>query len=108
MVPDLESDADRTALLDLVATAAMEHHGSGGVRGRVGHGEPDGSPTKGGAAFVDISGGIHLFAAISAALFQRERTGGGQIVEVPRHDIIYPRIEATRYGLRGQGPHAPL
>ncbi|WP_373418900.1 CoA transferase [Rhodococcus opacus] len=49
-----------------------------------------------------------LFAAISAALFQRERAGRGQIVEVPEHDIIYPRIEATRDGLRGQGPYAPL
>ena len=38
-------------------------------------GESDGPPTKAGAAFVDFSGGIHLFAAISAALFQRERTG---------------------------------
>ena len=38
-------------------------------------GEPDGPPTKAGAAFVDFSGGIHLFGAISAALFQRERTG---------------------------------
>ena len=38
-------------------------------------GESDGPPTKAGAAFVDFSGGIHLFGAISAALFQRERTG---------------------------------
>jgi hypothetical protein len=37
--------------------------------------EPDGPPTKAGAAFVDFSGGIHLFGAINVALFQRERTG---------------------------------
>ncbi len=49
-------------------------------------GESDGPPTKAGAAFVDFSGGIHLFGAISAALFQRERTGRGQIVEVSMHD----------------------
>ena len=41
-------------------------------------GEPDGPPTKCGASFVDFSGGIHLFGAISAALFQRERTGRGK------------------------------
>ena len=41
-------------------------------------GEPDGPPTKAGASFVDFSGGIHLFGAISAALFQRERTGRGR------------------------------
>jgi crotonobetainyl-CoA:carnitine CoA-transferase CaiB-like acyl-CoA transferase len=58
-------------------------------------GEPDGPPTKGGAAFVDFSGGIHLFAAISAALFQRERTGRGQIVEVSMHDTIYPMLASS-------------
>ena len=40
-------------------------------------GDPDGPPTKSGAAFVDFSGGIHLFGAICAALFQREQTGTG-------------------------------
>jgi formyl-CoA transferase len=58
-------------------------------------GEPDGPPTKAGAAFVDFSGGIHLFAAISAALFQRERTGQGQIVEVSMHDTIYPMLASS-------------
>ncbi len=58
-------------------------------------GEPDGPPTKAGAAFVDFSGGIHLFGAISAALFQRERTGRGQIVEVSMHDTIYPMLASS-------------
>ena len=58
-------------------------------------GEPDGPPTKAGAAFVDFSGGIHLFAAITAALFQRERTGRGQIVEVSMHDTIYPMLASS-------------
>ena len=58
-------------------------------------GEPDGPPTKGGAAFVDFSGGIHLFGGISAALFQRERTGRGQIVEVSMHDTIYPMLASS-------------
>ena len=40
-------------------------------------GVADGPPTKAGPAYVDFSGGIHLFGAISAALFQRERTGRG-------------------------------
>jgi len=62
-------------------------------------GEPDGPPTKGGAAFVDFSGGIHLFAAISAALFQRERTGRGQLVEVSMHDTIYPMLASSLGGL---------
>jgi crotonobetainyl-CoA:carnitine CoA-transferase CaiB-like acyl-CoA transferase len=62
-------------------------------------GEPDGPPTKAGAAFVDFSGGIHLFGAISAALFQRERTGRGQIVEVSMHDTIYPMLASSLGGL---------
>jgi crotonobetainyl-CoA:carnitine CoA-transferase CaiB-like acyl-CoA transferase len=62
-------------------------------------GQSDGPPTKSGAAFVDFSGGIHLFGAISAALFQRERTGRGQIVEVSMHDTIYPMLASSLGGL---------
>ncbi|SOD89415.1 CaiB/BaiF CoA-transferase family protein [Streptomyces sp. Ag109_G2-15] len=62
-------------------------------------GEADGPPTKAGAAFVDFSGGIHLFGAISAALFQRERTGRGQIVEVSMHDTVYPMLASSLGGL---------
>jgi crotonobetainyl-CoA:carnitine CoA-transferase CaiB-like acyl-CoA transferase len=52
-----------------------------------------------GAAFVDFSGGAHLFAAITAALFQRERTGRGQIVEVSMHDTVYPMLASSLGGL---------
>ena len=62
-------------------------------------GDADGPPTKSGAAFVDFSGGIHLFGAISAALFQRERTGRGQFVEVSMHDTIYPMLASSLGGL---------
>jgi crotonobetainyl-CoA:carnitine CoA-transferase CaiB-like acyl-CoA transferase len=62
-------------------------------------GDRDGPPTKAGAAFVDFSGGIHLFGAVAAALFQRERTGRGQIVEVSMHDTIYPMLASSLGGL---------
>jgi formyl-CoA transferase len=62
-------------------------------------GAPDGPPTKAGPAFVDFSGGVHLFGAIAAALFQRERTGRGQIVEVSMHDTIYPMLASSLGGL---------
>src|SRR5246500_2998011 len=61
-------------------------------------GDPEGPPTKAGAAFVDFSGGVHLFAAITAALFQRERTGRGQLVEVSMHDTIYPMLGSSSGG----------
>jgi crotonobetainyl-CoA:carnitine CoA-transferase CaiB-like acyl-CoA transferase len=70
-------------------------------------GEADGPPTKAGAAFVDFSGGIHLFGAISAALFQRERTGRGQIVEVSMHDTIYPMLASSLGGLHNHPDRHP-
>src|ERR1700751_3170311 len=62
-------------------------------------GDRDGPPTKAGAAFVDFSGGIHLFGAVAAALFPRERPGRGQIVEVSMHDTIYPMLASSLGGL---------
>ena len=73
-------------------------------------GEPAGPPTKGGAAFVDFSGGIHLFAAISAALFQRERTGQADRRGVDaRHDLSDAGVEPGRPAQppRAAAPNAP-
>jgi crotonobetainyl-CoA:carnitine CoA-transferase CaiB-like acyl-CoA transferase len=49
-------------------------------------GQPDGPPTKAGAAVCDFLAGIHLCAGILGALVQRERTGQGQRVEVAMHE----------------------
>jgi len=49
-------------------------------------GQPDGPPTKAGAAVCDFLAGIHLAAGILGALVQRERTGKGQRVEVAMHE----------------------
>ncbi|PRZ44124.1 formyl-CoA transferase [Antricoccus suffuscus] len=58
-------------------------------------GMPDGPPMKAGPAFIDFSGGIHLYAAIMTALYQRERTGRGQLVEVSMHDTVYPMLASS-------------
>lgn len=58
-------------------------------------GFPDGPPVKAGPAFADIMGGIHLFAGIATALYQREHTGRGQAVEVSMHDTIYPALASV-------------
>src|SRR3984957_11740828 len=44
-------------------------------------GFPEGPPVKAGPAVVDFISGIHLYAATLTALFERERTGGGRLVE---------------------------
>ena len=62
-------------------------------------GHPEEPPLKAGPAFIDFSGGIHLYAAILTALFQRERTGLGQVVEVSMHDTVYPMLASSLGGL---------
>lgn len=62
-------------------------------------GFPDGPPVKAGPAFTDFSGAIHLFGGAMAALYDREKTGKGQIVEVSMHDTIYPMLTSALSGL---------
>ncbi len=45
-------------------------------------GDPDGSPMKTGVAIVDVVAGLHAAIGILAALFERQRTRLGQMVEV--------------------------
>jgi crotonobetainyl-CoA:carnitine CoA-transferase CaiB-like acyl-CoA transferase len=58
-------------------------------------GAPDGPPMKAGPTLVDFMGGIHLYAAIVTALFQRERTGEGQLVEVAMQEAVYPSLASS-------------
>ncbi len=55
----------------------------------------DSAPVKTGPAFTDFSGGIHLFGGAMAALYDREKTGKGQVVEVSMHDTIYPMLTSA-------------
>lgn len=52
-------------------------------------GYPDGPPTKIGPALCDFSAGVHLYGAVVSALYEREKTGHGQKVEVAMLDAIY-------------------
>lgn len=58
-------------------------------------GFPDRPPVKAGPAIVDYMGGVNLYAAIMTALFQRERTGRGQQVEVSLQEAIYPTLSSN-------------
>jgi len=67
----------------------------------------DGPPVKSGAALCDFFAGIHLFSAIMMALYHRERTGRGEIVEVSMQDATYASL-ASNYGMyHARGESAP-
>ena len=55
-------------------------------------------PVKAGVAVADFGGGVHLLAAILAALLQRGRTGRGQHVEVSMHDALIPMLASNIAG----------
>jgi CoA:oxalate CoA-transferase len=64
-------------------------------------GFPDGPPVKAGPTLVDFMGGIHLYAAVVTALFQREHTGVGQLVEVAMQETVYSSLASSmEYHLR--------
>jgi len=58
-------------------------------------GDPDGPPMKAGPTLVDFMGGIHLYAAVVTALYQREHTGEGQLVEVAMQETVYPTLASS-------------
>ena len=61
-------------------------------------GFPDGPPTKSGAALCDFFGGVHLFGAVAAAMFRRERTGEGARIDIAMLEAVYPAM-ASNIGL---------
>lgn len=70
-------------------------------------GQADGPPMKAGPALCDFFGGVHLFGAIVAALFDRERTGVGRFVEVAMLDAVYPALSSSLGLWFGSGASAP-
>src|SRR4029434_10676630 len=61
-----------------------------GVIASTGH--PDQPGVKSGAALCDFMAGIHLYAAIMTALYERERTRVGRAVEVSMQDATYASL----------------
>ncbi len=66
-------------------------------------GEPDRPPLKAGPAVVDFLSGIHLYAATITALYEREHTGKGRLVEVAMQEAAYPTLtsQLEAYWLSG-------
>jgi crotonobetainyl-CoA:carnitine CoA-transferase CaiB-like acyl-CoA transferase len=52
-------------------------------------GERGGPPSRAGGTPCDIMGGVHLYAGVMEALFGRERTGQGTLVEVAMMETMY-------------------
>lgn len=71
-------------------------------------GFPDRPPVKAGPALCDFFGGTHLYAGIVTALFERERTGQGRLVEVSMQEAVYASL-ASSLGLHyaSDGKAAP-
>jgi crotonobetainyl-CoA:carnitine CoA-transferase CaiB-like acyl-CoA transferase len=69
-------------------------------------GAPDGPPMKAGPTLVDFMGGIHLYAAVLTALYERDRSGEGRLVEVAMQEAVYPSLAASfeYYHRTGQPP----
>jgi len=58
-------------------------------------GFPDGPPVQAGPTLVDFMGGIHLYAGILTALYDRDRSGKGCLVEVAMQEAVYPTLAAS-------------
>ena len=52
-------------------------------------GAADGPPMRAGVTVADFSGGIHAYGGIMTALFERERTGIGRLVETAMLEAMY-------------------
>ena len=58
-------------------------------------GEPDGPPQICGPAYVDFCSGTHGLAAVSAALYYREKKGIGQHIDIALFDVAFGMHESA-------------
>ncbi|RMG09758.1 MAG: CoA transferase [Planctomycetota bacterium] len=69
-------------------------------------GDPDGPPTKFGLSIADVASGMHAVEGILLALYQRERTGRGERVDVALSDTLLSLLayQAQMFLTGGQRP----
>ncbi len=69
-------------------------------------GDPNGPPYLSGTTTGDIGTGYHLGLGVMGALWQREKTGKGQVVEVSMQDAIvsFARVTMHAYYYDGEAP----
>jgi CoA:oxalate CoA-transferase len=69
-------------------------------------GQPGGTPTKCGTSIGDITGGMFTALGIVSALYHRERTGAGMMIDVSMLDGQIAILESAvmRYAITGEPP----
>ena len=55
-------------------------------------GEKGGRPLKAGVPIADFTSGAHLYGAIVTALYERERTGRGRVIEVSMLESVFATL----------------
>jgi crotonobetainyl-CoA:carnitine CoA-transferase CaiB-like acyl-CoA transferase len=70
-------------------------------------GEGDGPPLKAGVAMCDFLGGIHLYGGITSALYQREQTGQGAVLDISMQDCVFPTLSTALGGYFRAGEQGP-
>ncbi|MDR6756427.1 formyl-CoA transferase [Mycoplana sp. BE70] len=70
-------------------------------------GFPDGPPVKSGPALCDFFAGIHLYGGIMTALYEREVTGKGRLVEVSMQESVYASLCSNLALYHANGGKAP-
>ena len=55
----------------------------------------DGPPVKAGPAITDFISGVHLYAGIMTALYDRETSGRGRLVEIAMVETVYPAMASN-------------
>ncbi|GGE45577.1 hypothetical protein GCM10007276_23500 [Agaricicola taiwanensis] len=70
-------------------------------------GFPDSPPVKSGPAICDFFAGIHLYGGIMTALFERERSGKGRVVEVSMQESVYASLSSNLGMYFGRGGAIP-
>jgi CoA:oxalate CoA-transferase len=70
-------------------------------------GFPDAPPVKAGVAIADFMAGVHMYAGIVSALWRRETTGQGSLVEVAMFDAAFPPLLSSLAMALGTSDETP-
>jgi CoA:oxalate CoA-transferase len=70
-------------------------------------GYPDRPPVRAGVTVADFMGGVHLYAGIVTALFERQQSGVGRLVEIAMQEAVYYTLAASFEQLSRTGKVPP-